>query len=124
MGSTSWTPPTGISVPSWWSSKLTSTGASAMEMTTIGLDLAKHVFQVHGVDVVDAPNRHQRAKLVVVEAHQHRSIRDGNDNDRFGSGQTRLPGSWGRRRGRPQPASACQAGGRRSSPAQEHPRWK
>src|SRR5687768_186087 len=39
----------GISVPRWWLSKVTNGEPSAMEITTIGLDLAKHVFQVHGM---------------------------------------------------------------------------
>jgi hypothetical protein len=41
--------PHGISVPRWWLSKVTNGEPSAMDITTIGLDLAKHVFQVHGV---------------------------------------------------------------------------
>ena len=41
-------PPHGISVPGWWLSKVTNREPSIMEITTIGLDLAKHVFQVHG----------------------------------------------------------------------------
>ena len=27
-----------------------------MQITTIGLDIAKHVFQVHGIDAKDTPN--------------------------------------------------------------------
>ena len=42
-------PPHGISVPRWWLSKVTNGEPSVMEITTIGLDLAKHVFQVHGI---------------------------------------------------------------------------
>jgi transposase len=42
-------PPHGISVPGWWLSKVTNGEPSIMEITTIGLDLAKHVFQVHGI---------------------------------------------------------------------------
>ena len=42
--------PNGIQVPEWWSVKRTIEQPSMSEVTTIGLDLAKHVFQVHGVD--------------------------------------------------------------------------
>ena len=38
-------------MPKWWLSKITSNGSHPWnEITTIGLDLAKNVFQVHGVD--------------------------------------------------------------------------
>jgi transposase len=42
----------GIDVPKWGSCiiHLSEEGASAMKITTIGIDLAKSVFQVHGVD--------------------------------------------------------------------------
>jgi hypothetical protein len=43
-------PPHGIAVPRWWPSKVTNGEPSAMEVATIGLDLAKHVFPVHGLD--------------------------------------------------------------------------
>jgi len=44
-----WTPPDGIDVPEWrCSSPLEK--ASVSEMSTIGIDLAKSVFQVHGAD--------------------------------------------------------------------------
>jgi transposase len=48
-----WTPPScnGIKVP-WWNefNPLKRKGASTMKITTVGVDLAKNVFQVHGVD--------------------------------------------------------------------------
>jgi transposase len=38
-------------VPKWWSAKITSNGSHPWAIfTTIGLDLAKNVFQVHAVD--------------------------------------------------------------------------
>jgi transposase len=38
-------------VPKWWSSKITSNGSHPWAiLQTIGLDLAKNVFQVHAVD--------------------------------------------------------------------------
>ncbi|AMH42842.1 hypothetical protein AXG89_41705 (plasmid) [Burkholderia sp. PAMC 26561] len=40
----------GIDVPKWVLTSSTRTGASIMTVTTIGIDLAKNVFQVHGVD--------------------------------------------------------------------------
>ena len=44
-----WTPPDGIDVPEWrCSSPLEE--ASVSEIITIGIDLAKSVFQVHGAD--------------------------------------------------------------------------
>jgi transposase len=49
-----WTPPSrsGIEVPKWRSSyrPLNREGTSEMKITTVGIDLAKNVFQVHGVD--------------------------------------------------------------------------
>src|ERR1700689_2678002 len=47
-----WTPLfiTASSVPKWCVSKPLRRGASEMNTTTIGLDIAKAVFQVHGVD--------------------------------------------------------------------------
>src|SRR5450755_4759314 len=41
----------GISVPKWkcWL-PLKRMGASTMKITTVGIDLAKNVFQMHGVD--------------------------------------------------------------------------
>ena len=48
-----WTPPpdNGINVPEWKCHKpLESDGASAMRITTVGIDLAKNVFQIHGVN--------------------------------------------------------------------------
>lgn len=47
-----WTPPPddGIDVPKWkCHPPLQPEGASTMEITTIGIDLAKNVFQVHGI---------------------------------------------------------------------------
>src|SRR5215210_5883105 len=55
-----WTPPPddGIDVPEWKCHRpLEPEGASTMQLTTIGLDLAKNVFQVHGV------NEHGKAVL-------------------------------------------------------------
>ncbi|WP_245737445.1 IS1 family transposase, partial [Xenorhabdus japonica] len=49
-----WTPHlSGISVPKWQCIQHSHliTGASTMKMTTVGIDLAKNVFQIHGVDV-------------------------------------------------------------------------
>ena len=41
----------GISVPKWSCVSTTSqTGAPIMKVITIGIDLAKNVFQAHGVD--------------------------------------------------------------------------
>ena len=38
-------------MPKWWSAKITSNGSHPWAIfTTIGLDLAKNVFQVHAVD--------------------------------------------------------------------------
>lgn len=47
-----WTPPpaNGIDVPEWKCHRpLEPEGASTMETTTVGIDLAKNVFQVHSV---------------------------------------------------------------------------
>src|SRR6516225_12350060 len=65
-----WTPLfiTASSVPKWLSSKpLHRRGASAMNTTTIGLDIAKAVFQVHGIDArgqTTLRKRLRRAQLV------------------------------------------------------------
>ena len=49
-----WTPPSrsGIEVPKWKSciDHLNREEASEMKITTVGIDLAKNVFQVHGID--------------------------------------------------------------------------
>src|ERR1700676_2753106 len=47
-----WTPPfsTGIKMPKWRCKPTTSERERHMKITTIGIDLAKTVFQVHGVD--------------------------------------------------------------------------
>src|SRR5450755_1409393 len=48
-----WTPPPadGIDVPEWkCQPPLDAEGASTMKITTIGIDLAKNVFQVHGAN--------------------------------------------------------------------------
>src|SRR3712207_6134333 len=47
-------PPHGTAVRRWWPTQVPSREPSAMEGTTIGLDLAKHVFQVHGIDASGA----------------------------------------------------------------------
>src|ERR1700687_709345 len=48
-----WTPPplNGIDVPKWkcWL-PLKRMGASAMKITTVGIDLAKNVFQIHALN--------------------------------------------------------------------------
>ena len=50
-----WMAPYGISVPEWWIGETHHRREPSMgEVTTIGLDLAKHVFQVHGVDASGA----------------------------------------------------------------------
>src|SRR4051794_40193716 len=46
-----WMAPPGTAVPIWWLSQITKREPPAMQITTIGLDLAKHIFQIHGVDV-------------------------------------------------------------------------
>jgi hypothetical protein len=43
-----WTPPDGIDVPRWWCFEDHQREASVEEVSTIDLDLAKHVFQAHG----------------------------------------------------------------------------
>jgi len=45
-----WTPPDGIEVPEWRCLNTTAKEASVGEVITVGLDLAKHVFQVHAID--------------------------------------------------------------------------
>src|SRR3954468_13769880 len=47
-----WTPPAdGIEVPAWkWCATTTKTGDVQMQITTVGLDIAKNLFQVHGTD--------------------------------------------------------------------------
>jgi transposase len=45
-----WTPPDGIGVPKWRCFNTTEEEASMDEVSTVGLDLAKSVFQVHGAD--------------------------------------------------------------------------
>src|SRR6478736_9823320 len=45
-----WTPPGGICVPEWVVLQTTKE-ASMEQIITVGLDLAKHVFQVHGAGV-------------------------------------------------------------------------
>src|SRR5688572_7603227 len=46
-----WTPPAGgIGVPGWCCEQPRTRETSEMQITTIGLDVAKNVFQVHGVD--------------------------------------------------------------------------
>src|SRR4051795_545654 len=48
-----WTPPAeGIEVPAWkWCATTTKAGDVRMQITTVGLDIAKNLFQVHGADV-------------------------------------------------------------------------
>src|SRR3954462_11079762 len=45
---TGWTPPDGICVPRWWCRALEE--ASVGQANTVGLDIAKRVFQAHGAD--------------------------------------------------------------------------
>src|SRR3954454_11866591 len=47
-----WTPPAdGIEVPAWqWCATTTKVGDVRMQITTVGLDIAKNLFQVHGAD--------------------------------------------------------------------------
>src|SRR5215213_2713935 len=47
-----WTPPAdGIEVPAWkWRATTTKAGDVRMQITTVGLDIAKNLFQVHGAD--------------------------------------------------------------------------
>ena len=48
----------GINVPEWkWQQPLEPEGALTMQITTIGIDLAKNVFRIHGAD--------QRGKAVL-----------------------------------------------------------
>src|SRR5215210_6563945 len=46
---TGWTPPDGICVPRWWCWRPRKE-ASVNQVSTVGLDLAKYVFQLHGAD--------------------------------------------------------------------------
>src|SRR4051794_8162889 len=46
---TGWTPPDGLSVPEWWCWRPRKE-ASVNQVSTVGLDLAKYVFQLHGAD--------------------------------------------------------------------------
>jgi hypothetical protein len=42
-------------------------GAIDMQVTTIGLDIAKNVFQVHGIDAADA----EASSLVLLRCYAH-----------------------------------------------------
>ena len=58
-----WTPPPchGINVPEWKCHRpLKQEGAPTMQITTVGIDLAENIFQIHGVD--------QQGKTVVRKA--------------------------------------------------------
>jgi hypothetical protein len=60
-----WTPPpdSGIYVPEWKCHQpLKPEGASTMQITTVGLDLAKNVFQVHGALGLIALSRMQATR--------------------------------------------------------------
>src|SRR3954471_2025594 len=48
-----WTPPDGLSVPEWWCCKPRKE-ASMNQVSTVGLDLAKYIFQLHGADSAGA----------------------------------------------------------------------
>src|SRR3954467_5179058 len=48
-----WTPPYGVSVPKWWCESPLQE-ASMNQVSTVGLDLAKHIFQLHGADSAGA----------------------------------------------------------------------
>src|SRR3954471_21840394 len=52
-----WTPPAdGIEVPAWkWCATTTKAGDVRMQITTVGLDIAKNLFQVHGADAQGRP---------------------------------------------------------------------
>jgi hypothetical protein len=45
--------PDGISMPEWWCCKSPEQG-SVNQVSTVGLDLAKHMFQLHGRNADDA----------------------------------------------------------------------
>jgi hypothetical protein len=45
-----WTPPDGIAVPKWSCRNTTAKEASVSKISTVGVDLAKSVFQIHGAD--------------------------------------------------------------------------
>lgn len=45
-----WTPLDGIDVPRWQVFNLHNRGVPEMDVSTMGLDLAKNVFQAHGAD--------------------------------------------------------------------------
>lgn len=66
-----WTPPPdhGIDVPEWRCHRpLESKGAPILEIRTIGLDLAKNVFQVHGADARGKPVLRKQLKRSQVAA--------------------------------------------------------
>ena len=71
-----WTPPDGIDVPEW--RRFTPLEeASVTEVTTIGLDIAKHVFQAHGVDATGRAvfrKKISRARLLAFFAAQPRCL--------------------------------------------------
>ena len=59
--------PDGINVPEWWCRTCHPEEASVEETTTIGLDIAKHVFHAHGADATGKAifsKRVTRAKLL------------------------------------------------------------
>jgi transposase len=71
-----WTPPDGIDVPEWRCFTPLEE-ASVTEVTTIGLDIAKHVFQAHGVDATGRAvfrKKISRAKLLAFFAAQPRCL--------------------------------------------------
>src|SRR4051794_6595908 len=72
-----WTPPDGIDVPRW-RCRVTTTGEASMgQASTIGLDIAKRVFQAHGADAtgrVVFRKRLVRAKVLEFFAGQPRCL--------------------------------------------------
>src|SRR3954465_5562719 len=72
-----WTPPDGIDVPRWWGLATTTGEASMGQASTIGLDIAKRVFQAHGADAtgrVVFRKRLVRAKVLEFFAGQPRCL--------------------------------------------------
>jgi transposase len=72
-----WTPPDGIEVPEWRCRNTTLKEASVGEVITIGLDLAKSVFQAHGADAsggVVFRKKLRRGQLLAFFAGQPRCL--------------------------------------------------
>jgi len=72
-----WTPPDGIYVPRWVVENDHLKEASMKEVTTIGLDIAKQVFHVHGADrsgAMQFSRKLTRGKLLEFFASQPRCL--------------------------------------------------